>query len=122
MKEVRFYHLDIKKKVLKVLKKTDEKLRKICIKKINNLAKIPFPQDKKHILDIKKDRMLCELAIDKIRIYYEITQGKVIINDILYLGKVEVKNGSKSHKAGSKGHFGRQQKDIKKMKINFKKD
>ena len=46
--------------------------------------------------------MLCELTFNKIRIYYTLIQGKTIINEIEYLGKLEVKDASNSHKSGSK--------------------
>ena len=65
--------------------------------------------------------MLCELAFDKIRIYYILIQGKTIINDIEYLGKIKVEDASNSHKSGTKKNYLRQQKDINKMKKDFKK-
>ena len=121
MKEVKYFHIEIKKKVYKFIKKLDKKNRELCYKKINSLGLKPFPKDKKHILDIRSDRMLCELAFDKIRIYYTLVQGKTIINEIEYLGKVEVKDASNSHKSGNKKNYSRQQKDIKEMKKDFKK-
>jgi mRNA-degrading endonuclease RelE of RelBE toxin-antitoxin system len=121
MKEKPFYDLEIRSKVLKIIKKLDSEIKKLCFKKIYALAKNPVPKSKKHILAVKKNSFLCELAIDKIRFYYEIKQGQIIIDNCIYLGRVDVKNVSKSHKAGSKGHFGRQQKDIGKLKKIFGK-
>jgi 1,2-phenylacetyl-CoA epoxidase catalytic subunit len=63
--------------------------------------------------------MLCELTFNKIRIYYTLIQGKTIINEIEYLGKLEVKDASTSHKNGSKKNYSKQQKDINKMKKDF---
>ena len=121
MKEIRYFHIEIKQKVYKFIKKLNKKNRKICFKKINFLGLNPVPKNKKHILDVNKNSFLCELAVDKIRIYYELTQGKTIINEIVYLGKVEVKDASNSHKSGNKKNYSRQQKDINKMKKDFKK-
>ena len=53
MSEVKYFHIEIKKKVYKFIKKLDKKNREICFKTINLLAREPFPKEKKHILDIK---------------------------------------------------------------------
>ena len=121
MSEERLYHLELSKKVKKFLKKLDPKISEYCLKKIFYLAKNPVPKDKKHILDTNKNSFLCELAANKVRIYYIITHGVVRINDIEYLGKVEVKDASNSHKSGNKKNYSRQQKDINKMKKDFNK-
>jgi mRNA-degrading endonuclease RelE of RelBE toxin-antitoxin system len=44
MKEKQFYDLEIRSKVLKVIKKLDNKVKKICFKKIYALAKNPVPK------------------------------------------------------------------------------
>jgi hypothetical protein len=65
--------------------------------------------------------MLCEFGIDKVRFYYLLFRNQIIINNVEYLGNIDIFKVSNSHKAGSKNHYGRQQKDINKMKKNFKK-
>ena len=121
MEEEKIYKLEITNKVDKFLRKLDKTIRKYCLKKIFDLAKNPVPKDKRYILDINKNSFLCELAVDKVRIYYMITHGSVKINEIEYLGKVEVKDASNSHKSGNKKNYPRQREDIKKMKKDFKK-
>jgi hypothetical protein len=114
--------VNVEDKVKYFLKKFDEKFKRRFSKKIIELEIQPIPKSKKHVLDIKNHRMLCEFGIDKIRFYYTIYRNKIIINDCEYLGNVNVEKVFKSHKAGSYGHYGRQQKDIKKMKKDFKKN
>jgi hypothetical protein len=71
-----------------------------------------------------KNCFSCELTIDKFRFYYEIEieEDKIYISNVRYQGRVIVLKVNRSHKAGSYGHHGRQQKDINKMKKNFRKD
>ena len=122
MKVKLLYRVEIKKKALSVLKKLDDKIGDRCLKRIQGLAKDPIPTNKKHILDIMKGgSMLCEVSVDKIRIYYEIHHGNVIINECEYLGEVAVVEASSSHKSGSKKNYSRQQKAINFLKKAFRR-
>ena len=62
--------------VQKFLSKLDKQIRQRCIKEIFKLAVQPIPKVGEHVLDAKDHRLLCELPVDKIRFYYEISQGK----------------------------------------------
>ena len=103
------YFLDIKKEVWKFLSKLNNKIQERCIKEINKLAITPIPKRKEHVLDIKNHKMLCELAVDKIRFYYQIEQEKITIDKVEYLGKVIVEHGKNNHKSGNKQNNPNQQ-------------
>ncbi len=64
--------------------------------------------------------MLCEYEIDKFRIYYTIENQFVVIENIKYLGQVDILKGFSNHKSGHK-KYPNQQRDIKKMKKDFKR-
>ena len=90
-------------------------------KKIESLKKKPIPDDKKHILDFNRGRFLCEFSIQNYRFYYEVLNGEIIINQVLYLGKVDI-NYAKKHKSGSFGKWNRQRDFINWIKKKFKKN
>ena len=62
--------------------------------------------------------MLCELSVEKLRVYYTIENQFVVIEEIEYAGVVTILDGKHNHKSGDK-HYPNQQKDIKKMKKDF---
>ncbi len=114
------YYLDIKKEVIKFLNKLDNKIQTRCIKELYKLAIKPIPSDKKHVLDIKNHKILCEIGVDKIRFYYQIHQERVIIDKVEYIGKVIVEHGKSNHKSGN-SNYPNQQKFIKWIKKLFRK-
>ena len=63
---------------------------------------------------IIKNSFLCEKRIDKIRIHYKINYEKIIILDLVYLGKVNILNITKKDN--------KQQGIIDILKKEFKKD
>jgi mRNA-degrading endonuclease RelE of RelBE toxin-antitoxin system len=115
------WKVEVKENVRKKIKKYDNSVQKRFYKTVEKFRRQPLPKEKKHFLVVKDGQYLCELAIDKFRFYYEVRTGLVIINKVEYLGKVVVLRVSGSHKAGSKSHYGRQQKEINSMKKDFKK-
>ena len=116
------FKVSVEDKVIKFLKKLNNKeITQRFDKIVDETFKInPFPKDKKHILDINSQgNYLCELSIDKFRFYYEIITGVVIINEIEYLGKVEILEGHSNHKSGNSKNYPNQQKTIKSLKKKF---
>ncbi len=89
-KEIRLYYIEIDEKVMKEINKLDKQLKKRCLRKIRQLTENPAPTNKKDILKIVGRYMLCKLSVDKIRIYYEVGRGHVIIKSIGYDGRVNV--------------------------------
>ena len=87
---------------------------------IERLEDYPVPKKKKHILELAGNCMLCEQEIDKFRIYYTIENQFVVIEKVEYDGTVNVLKGFSNHKSGHK-KYPNQQRDIKKMKKDFKK-
>ena len=87
---------------------------------INNKLKInPIPSNKKHIIDRKNNKYLCEFGIDKIRFLYIIEFEKVIIFGVEYEGNVKIFDVKYNYKSGNK-NYPNQQRDLKKVKKDFK--
>ena len=91
------------------------------VKEIFNLAVTPIPRKKEHVLDVKEHRLLCELSVDKIRFYYEVSQERIIVNEVNYKGKVLVGYGKNNHKFGNKKNWSNQQKFINWLKKIFRR-
>jgi len=64
--------------------------------------------------------MLCEFGVDKLRFYYEVSQGIIWINSVGYFGEVKIIKGAKNHKSGNKQNNPNQRRDILKLIKNFK--
>jgi hypothetical protein len=92
-------------------------LRKRVVKNIKKLEMEPIPKDKKHIIEVKGNRYLCEMTIDKIRLYYEVAYNKVFI----FNGEVLVFSIEKNHKSGNSKNYPRQRNFIKRVKNFFQK-
>ncbi len=60
------HFLEISSKVKKFIKKLDNKTQNIVLKRIYKLEKNPIPSNKNHIIDINKNKLLCELSINKL--------------------------------------------------------
>ena len=120
MKEIKYlpYKLNISDNVVKFISKLDKKLSTRSYDKIHLLAKEPLPRKKKHILELKGNKVLCELAIDKIRFYYLVLNGNICVGDVEYIGNVEVLEAYSNHKSGS-NNYPNQKKDIEKMKKKY---
>ena len=88
---------------------------------IQNFKINPYPRDKNCILDINKNKYLCEFKINNLRFYYEIHTDMIIINSIEYKGKVSI-NYAKKHKSGLFGKWNRQRDFINWIKKKFKKN
>ena len=114
------FNLIIEKKVEKEISKLEKRIRKRVLNKLETLKKFPIPKDKNHILDINKNFFLCELDIDKYRIYYIVEYNKVIINKIKYRGNVIIQY-LKSHKSGSFKKWNKQRDFINWIKKKFKR-
>ncbi len=115
------YFLDINKKVKKFINKLDKISKKNVYLKIYNLQKNPVPKKKKHILSTNKNKFLCELCVDKLRFYYVLIGGRILIDDVEYLGKIDVEKAFSNHKSGNKKNNPNQQKDINLLKKWFRK-
>ena len=102
-------------KAKRVLDSLDYEIKERCYKKLDELYNDPIPHDKKNILLSHGGYLFCKINIDKIRIYYLFKSKKLVIMRII------IWEISKSHKAGSKGNYNRQQKDINRMKKEVKK-
>ena len=116
------YRVVIHSKVDKFLSKLDKNSYELSLKKILKLQKEPIPKNKKHILATKGNAILCELQVDKLRLYYEVSHGIIWVNDIQYDGVVKVTKAYSNHKSGDNSSYPNQQKDIRKMKKEFEKD
>lgn len=114
-----FYKIKLEKKARRFISKLDSQIKKKVITKINSLEQSPFPKNKSHILDLAGNSMLCELSIEKIRVYYTIENQFVVIENIEYDGVVSVLDGKLNHKSGNKS-YPNQKKYIKKIKRIFK--
>jgi len=114
------HYLEIEEKVRKFIKKLDKNIQLRVNKVIFNLVKNPFPREGKHILDSKGNKLLCELSIDKLRFYYIIEEGRILINDVEYLGKIKINHGFTNHKSGNK-NYPNQKRFILWLKKLFKK-
>jgi len=115
------YRVVVEKKVDKFISKLDSDLYKRTLKKLLDLEENPIPTNKKHILASKGHAMLCELGIDKLRFYYEISHGVIWINEVEYLGEIKVINAYSNHKSGNKQNNPNQQRDINSLKKEFDK-
>ncbi len=90
-------------KAEKFILNLDTEIAKILMKRISNLECNPIPKESNHILDVIKNNFLCELCFKKWRIYYIFSNKKIIIDNIIYEGKISILKGEKNHKAGTKG-------------------
>lgn len=113
-----YYKIKLEKKASKFIRKLDSQQKQLVTTSIDTLAESPFPKNKRHILELAGNSMLCELPVGTIRIYYTIENQFVVIEDIEYTGVVNILDGKLNHKSGSK-NFPNQQRDIKKLKKKF---
>ena len=121
------YKIRYEKKAEKFIKNLDFSIKIRIIKGIKSLEIDPFPRDKKHILETVGSSLLCELAVDKLRIYYTVEDRFIVIEeirsgkniDIQYKGIVNVLEGKSSHKSGNKNNFPNQRRDICRLKKWF---
>lgn len=114
------FKLKYEKKVEKFIKNLDFSIKVRIIKELRNLQINPFPRNKKHILETLGSSLLCELAVDKFRIYYIIEDKFVIIEGIGYEGIVNLLEGHSNHKSGN-NNYSNQKKDIGILKKWFLK-
>ncbi len=114
------WKVKVKEGVWKFLKNNkDANLKKRFKKELEILRKNPIPPNRKHVLEHENRNLLCEFAIDKFRFYYEIKTGEIVINNVVYLGKVTVLEGHSNQKSGNK-NYPNQQRTIKRLKKKFK--
>ena len=100
----------------------DKNLSKRIWKSFKKLEQEPMPKNPKHYLTSSKNKSLCEIAIDQLRFYYVVVRQEVKVFEVVYEGKVNIFELSKSHKSGSFGKWNRQQKYINKILKWFKKN
>ena len=113
------YKLKYEKKAEKFIKNLDFSIKKRVIKNIKSLQYYPYPRDKKHILETIGSTILCELSVDKLRVYYTVEDRFIVIEDIEYDGIISVLEGHSNHKSGSKKNFSNQRRDIGRLKSWF---
>jgi mRNA-degrading endonuclease RelE of RelBE toxin-antitoxin system len=106
------YRVVVEKKVDKFISKLDKEQNIRVLKKLVNLEDNPIPKDKKHIIDTKGAALLCEFTVDKLRFYYEISNGIIWINEVQFAGEVKVISGYANHKSGNKQNNPNQRRDI----------
>jgi mRNA-degrading endonuclease RelE of RelBE toxin-antitoxin system len=114
-------------KAKKFIKKLDFSIKQRVIEKIKSLELDPFPRQKKHILETAGSSILCELPIDKLRIYYTVEDRFIVIEEIEYgkiiekeyKGLVKILEGKSNHKSGNKENYPNQRKDINRLKKWF---
>lgn len=121
------YKIKYEKKAKKFLKNLDFSMKNRIDNELEKLKFKPFPKNKKHILDTSQISLLCELSIDKLRIYYTIEDGFIVIEEIInkkikkieYEGIVTLIEGQNNHKSGNKKNYPNQRRDIKRIKQWF---
>jgi len=113
------YKIKYEDNARKFIKKLDFSVKTRVIEKIKKLELDPFPRQKKHILETVGSSLLCELSIDKLRIYYTVEDRFIVIEDIEYGGIVTLIEGKNSHKSGNKQNNPNQRRDISKLKKWF---
>ena len=114
-----FYKIKLESKAKKFISKLDSQQKSKVIKFVDSLAKDPFPKNKNPILESSGSSLLCELAVEKIRIYYTIENQFVVIEDVEFDGVVGVLERHNNHKSGNSNNPN-QQKTIKRLKKFFK--
>lgn len=114
------FFIKYEEKAKKFIQKLDFSIKKRVIKRIKELEMDPFPRNKQHILETAGSSLLCELAIDKLRIYYTVEDRFIVIENIEYEGVVTLVEGSSNHKSGSKKNWSNQRNDIQKLIKWFK--
>ena len=105
--------------LIKNLKRWWCQVRIIAYKEIYALQKNPVPISKKHIIDVNKNKILCELSVDKLRFYYIITEGRILINDVEFFEKIEIEKAFSNHKSDNKQNNPNQRRDIGVLKKWF---
>ena len=116
-----FYKVKFSKSAEKFISKLDGSIKQRIPKMIDFLENSPVPNNKKHILDTSRSSFLCEYPLEELRFYYTIENQFVVIEDIEYLGKVEILEGHSNHKSGNSKNYPNQQKTIKSLKKKFTK-
>ena len=114
-----FYKVKFSKSSEKFISKLDGSIKQRIPKMITFLENSPVPKNKKHILDTSGSSFLCEYPLEELRFYYTIENQFVVIEDIEYLGKVEILEGHSNHKSGDSKNYSNQQKTIKSLKKKF---
>ena len=114
-----FYRVKFSKSAEKFISKIDGSLKERIPKMITFLENTPVPNNKKHILDTSGSSFLCEYPLEELRFYYTIENQFVVIEDVEYLGVVDILEGHSNHKSGSSKNFSNQQKKIKDLKKKF---
>lgn len=113
------YKVKYEENAKKFIKKLDFVIKTRVIEKIKKLELDPFPRQKKHILETVGSSLLCELSIDKLRIYYTVEDRFIVIEEIVYKGIVTLIEGKNNHKSGNKLNNPNQRRDISKLKKWF---
>ena len=114
------FKIKYEKKAEKFIKNLDLKIKVRIIDAIKKLEIDPFPRAKNHILETAGSSLLCELAVDKVRIYYTVEDRFIVIEEIEYAGIVKILEGQNSHKSGNKKNWSNQRRDIKRLSNWFK--
>ncbi len=113
------YKIKYENKAKKFIKKLDFFIKNKVISKIKQLEIDPFPHQKKHIIETIGSSLLCELSIDKLRIYYTVEDRFIVIEEIEYKGIITLIEGRNNHKSGNKQNYPNQRRDISKLKKWF---
>lgn len=113
------YKIKYEDKAKKFIKKLDFSIKQRVIEKIKSLELDPFPRQKNHILETIGSSLLCELPIDKLRVYYTVEDRFIVIEEIEYMGIIKILEGQNSHKSGNKKNFPNQRRDIGRLKKWF---
>jgi len=106
------FKIKYEKKAIKFIKKLDFSVKVLLDKELKKLEFDPFPRSKKHILETVGSSLLCELVVDKWRIYYTVEDRYIVIEEVEYEGVVKVVKGYSNHKSGNKQNNPNQRKDI----------